>query len=664
MNPNENPYSGAQSPGQPASTVDAATLEGASLSKDGTFFNNSDDFIPTEKATKTYVDDSIQQLVVDLGVSPEKVFTVSPSGGDYVSPQSALSANPTEGILVIVYPGTYVGTLNYTANNQNVVGISSAAQNIVTQSNSTICDYGAYTGCKLINIKMLLSAPVTAIPILTGSGSINLRFCDLTLTCSAAIAGIDQPSAINGTGDLKMKFGGINYSHTGVTGTGVKVPILLGTGATVDIERVSMNISGANTAAATGIMYGVSTGVMEARRCMIEVQDNDSTFVLGIYDNATSGESKYYNNDLHVVGNGNIAYGAYLNGSASVRSMYNHIHVEATGGAYSSFVNATSSLISSQDDVIAADGYAGAGSRVINSIINGINVIADGSSLMTSAAPTIDSQIANKKYVDDAAGRILGKSIIELSVYEAITASFPWFCLSLPSQTLTTANYSTAFVDEMRSRKLIYDEMNTAVSSFSGSWVSTTFTLDNNAANIAMITALSEDYLLAGTFTGFRILNDGTSDFEISAIDATARTITVSSGSPSGVAISIYLYRVFGSTTSIRHHSEAGLAVYQSDSDSKINGLRRLDAMQRLTGQRFGNLDNQGDYAVNGVFSDSILSAATFVMSAGANAWNGNTVDFDSANSISPNTARTTENETIAKSSASYRYLFVGSYAA
>ena len=67
---------------------------------------------------------------------------------------------------------------------------------------------------------------------------------------------------------------------------------------------------------------------------------------------------------------------------------------------------------------------------------------------------------------------IIGKSLMFLNSYIPISATFPWLCLSLSDRTLTTSNYSADFIDEMRSRKVIYDELDTAVSAFSGSWAS------------------------------------------------------------------------------------------------------------------------------------------------------------------------------------------------
>lgn len=174
---------------------------------------------------------------------------------------------------------------------------------------------------------------------------------------------------------------------------------------------------------------------------------------------------------------------------------------------------------------------------------------------------------------------IIGKSLMFLNSYIPISATFPWLCLSLSDRTLTTSNYSADFIAEMRSRKIVYDELNTNVSSFSGSWSGSDFTLDNNAANIAMITELAEDWLFAGSpTTGWRILVSGGSEYNITNIVTSTRKITVS-GSPSGTSIEIYLNRILGSTTSCKHFSWAGLGLYMTG-QNKITGLRRRDRMQ------------------------------------------------------------------------------------
>jgi hypothetical protein len=168
-------------------------------------------------------------------------------------------------------------------------------------------------------------------------------------------------------------------------------------------------------------------------------------------------------------------------------------------------------------------------------------------------------------------------------VFKAISPTWPWFCLSYADTTWTTANYSAEFIAYMRTLKVTYDEMSTNVSSFGGAWSGDTYTLTNNATNIAMITALAREYLYAGSpTTNWRILHDGTNEFNIIAISVSARTIKVNldSKTATGTAIEIYRHRVYGSTTSARHFSEAGLGFYQGGGD-KVSGLRRLDQFEK-----------------------------------------------------------------------------------
>jgi hypothetical protein len=200
-----------------------------------------------------------------------------------------------------------------------------------------------------------------------------------------------------------------------------------------------------------------------------------------------------------------------------------------------------------------------------------------------NSSADVNQLMENINIVKDLAICRLGSTIRLERTYTAISASNPWFCLSLPDQNWTTAHFSADFIAEMRTRKVIYGEMGASpVSSFGGAWSGDTFTLTNNAANVVMITALAREYLYAGSpTTNWRLLHDGTNEFNIIAISVSARTIQVNldSKTAAGSAIEIYKHRVYGSTTSARHFSEAGLGFYQAGGD-KISGLRRLDQMQ------------------------------------------------------------------------------------
>ena len=248
---------------------------------------------------------------------------------------------------------------------------------------------------------------------------------------------------------------------------------------------------------------------------------------------------------------------------------------------------------------------------------------------------------------------IIGKSLMFLNSYIPISATFPWLCLSLSDRTLTTSNYSADFIAEMRSRKIVYDETDTAVSAFSGSWSGSDFTLDNNAANIAMITELAEDWLFAGSpTTGWRILVSGGSEYNITNIVTSTRKITVS-GSPSGTAIEIYLNRILGSTTSAKHFSWAGLGLYMTG-QNKITGLRRRDKMQN-----HGHpLTLYASYETGESGASAYFSARTDSSGLATGYTTGATV------AISPNGTPRTGPKTEMESGTILVYMYTGGYAA
>lgn len=251
-------------------------------------------------------------------------------------------------------------------------------------------------------------------------------------------------------------------------------------------------------------------------------------------------------------------------------------------------------------------------------------------------------------------GFTVADSFIFRAKHTAISSSFPWFNMSLPDQNWTTDHYSADFIAEMRSRKVIYDELDTAVSSFTGSWSSGTFTLDNNTANNAMLAELAEEYLFAGSpTTNWRLLNDGTYDYNVTGITVASRQITVSTAdhTPSGTSIEIYLHRVYGSTTSARHHSWAGLGLYMIGGN-KVSGLRRRDALQQFVWKKSGT---------------GTATGQTLNSDAGGNypmPW-GNTTGTDQSSfwAAASGTLRTASKTRIESGTLSL-YLYVGSYTA
>ena len=286
--------------------------------------------------------------------------------------------------------------------------------------------------------------------------------------------------------------------------------------------------------------------------------------------------------------------------------------------------------------------------------ISRTKTVIDGTEWVPGRDSLGDFKITIMNLISSLQSLYIGQEMKFLNCYKPISASFPWYCMSLPDETLTTTNYDSAFIDEMRSRKVTYDELNTAVSSFSGSWSGSDFTLDNNAANIAMIAELYEDWLFAGSPTsGWRILVSGGSEYNITNIVTSTRKITVS-GSPSGTSIEIYLNRILGSTTSAKHFSWAGLGLYMTG-QNKITGLRRRDRFQR-----FGYISEafmpqtHGHNRSGNIFSNAsdILGGVT------------SNKDFDFKNHSSDSTPIRTGPKTEMESGTILAYVFVGSYTA
>ena len=263
-------------------------------------------------------------------------------------------------------------------------------------------------------------------------------------------------------------------------------------------------------------------------------------------------------------------------------------------------------------------------------------------------------------YITDYAGftpEVVGASIKTYLKLIPISASFPWFCLSYPDVDLTTTNYSTEFIDELRARKYIYDEFSTNTSTFSGTWSSNVFTLTDNAANNAMLAELAEDWLYHGSPTSnWRILRSNNQDYNITGITVATRQITVNidGSATSGTSIEIFTNRVYRQATQARHFSEAGLATYQAGG-GKSGRLFRRDQTQGHWHTVIGHLSST---SVNG------LSPFVCTVNNNANIPNTHPANMYGRNIVTDGTNGTprTGSETIAKSSSDYRYVYVGSY--
>ena len=308
------------------------------------------------------------------GQSFSKTYTISPSGGDYTTIQAALTANSTGGELFLVYPGTYTDdTIAFTANNQEVRGMGISPNSTkVTTASSNIVDYSTYTGCRINRLKMEVTAATTLVHTVTGTtGSCNLVKCHTSMTTSYATAGV-QPSTIHsgGAGTMKISEGTLEYNHTGSNAAIVKALLNCeANNCNITFELVTININASNDSLISGICFGTGASTISVNECDIDIEDNGTAIVVGLYvGGAVTGEFLY--NNVHITGTGALAVGMYINAAgADIRTIYNHIHVSGATTNNSFFLNDFASTLTSQfDDIIAVDGINNVGAGTITQV--------------------------------------------------------------------------------------------------------------------------------------------------------------------------------------------------------------------------------------------------------------------------------------------------------
>lgn len=261
---------------------------------------------------------------------------------------------------------------------------------------------------------------------------------------------------------------------------------------------------------------------------------------------------------------------------------------------------------------------------------------------------------------------------------------FPGLCLdTIDSYTDISSTNWPDLVAHLRAKALTYNEgISGQKSTFSVTdWDITsnvaTLTFANTTAENAILDALSEDNLVHGSYANWRSITLSGAIGDISAgeyaltdVDPLTRTVSFAfvAGNNSGsgsFTSSFYTNRVPGSATTARVYEATGRTLVSangSDSDY-INGLRKRDAMQRIT----GSLDGAGA-ANRGAFTDGTetgvfvsLSTGKF-SSPGASTGAIDELGFDSSLSTSPNTAKTDDAETRAKSAIGHIYLWGQEY--
>lgn len=291
----------------------------------------------------------------------DNVFIVDPGGGGhYTTIQAALDAENAGGELFLIAPNDYTDdTIDFSADNQCVRGMGQTPQADVHAVDAAICDFGAWTGCRIEDIKMRMTDPTTAKDMITGSGSLRLRWCHLEVNVDASgPAGADQPTCIDTTGEVIMTLGSLIYTNSKDDAAAIKAPIRINAGADVELRRVNVDIDGSNQALATTLVYGTA-GLITLYRCHIDVADNGASNTIGLaYSNVVGGVHEFMSNWVYVSNTSNDAFGLYLLSTENVRSMYNHYHI--TGDeAFSFSVAVGASVVSQFDDIIATDGPTG-----------------------------------------------------------------------------------------------------------------------------------------------------------------------------------------------------------------------------------------------------------------------------------------------------------------
>ena len=328
--------------------------------------------------TMSYATDSIKDTHIDWGTGAtqvsladipayENTVIISKDGDDvsvFTTIQGALDANTDGDTLFIVYSGTYTNdTIFLTANNQCIKGAGCSPKGSLITNNSKIIDYGAFTGGIIDNVKAVMTLAANDFDtVVDGSGSLNIKFSHLEAVASGSnnLANTGT-TVIQGTGTVKVVEGSIVYTNSAIRGSRGKKAVLTEDGSSYIFDDVAFVVTGSNSSGTISAVRDSSTGTFTVDKCDFEIEDNDSTvtYALSIIDG--SGEDEVTFNTVHVSNSTNDAVAMYASGSAtgiSVRSSYNHVHVEAPSGTANIIVlaNSDTEVISQFDDYVSADG--------------------------------------------------------------------------------------------------------------------------------------------------------------------------------------------------------------------------------------------------------------------------------------------------------------------
>lgn len=282
--------------------------------------------------------------------------------------------------------------------------------------------------------------------------------------------------------------------------------------------------------------------------------------------------------------------------------------------------------------------------------------------------------------------KLLGE-LFSLDHHKAPAVDFPALCLSRPNGIIygtgnpggagiIPGNFPSLFT-HYYNKKLTYKPTTDNVSSFniiswsySGSNITVTF--ENVEAVTKILEALARDNVVHGSFSNWRTITlteplRNTSDavqvdvgtYAITGLSSSSRTINfTASGSPSGTAktenraTEFYTHRIAGSTTTVRHFTQAGrseIAVEDSDGEV-IGGLRRTDQLQ---GHWHDQIRYTSEFGVGSVYGSTTstgeLSSVSDIRNPVSDGING-----------TPRTGKTTHSP----DTGVYRYIWAVDYSA
>ena len=237
------------------------------------------------------------------------------------------------------------------------------------------------------------------------------------------------------------------------------------------------------------------------------------------------------------------------------------------------------------------------------------------------------------------------------TIKRAVSALFPAIRIDTADVTIASANYPD-LVTALYAEAVVAQGVSSFACTISGSAI----TFPTGTAPAKLLNALVEDSLVHGddaetqSFTNWRTLTVGSTNYAITSINLSTRVVTVS-GTPASGSQTVYCYpyRIAGSTTSVRLYKTNARALMSHDDGNLLSGLRRRDYGQGHWHQSTIGNENAGAAGANRL---KPYDGSNLVTGAGA-------IITDGTNGT-PRTGAHTE----ARGMGAYLYIWAGRYVA